>query len=550
MAPFQAIFCVALIINAVATFRSSSYWNKYKHLFGFSEPTGGQSTENSAPLLDESSGDGEAKAKHNAIMKKYLAVYLLAVFSDWLQGPYVYALYDSYGYSQHSIAVLFVAGFGSSMVFGTFMGGLADAGGRKKFTIFFAIIYALSCLTKHFKDFKVLMLGRLLGGVATSLLFSVFDSWLIKSHAAQGCSSYLSNAFATAQYGNSIIAIMAGLMANHAAEITKLEPVNEVVNQNDGDAVLYMGGYLNPFDMAFVALVVCGVLAMVLWDENYGEEKQNKHEDSFNQNDENDRDAKKATRWYDAFTNAFFTTINSKEILYTGLICSLFEGSMYIFVFMWTPAMKAKTTGDIPFGLVFATFMVGCMAGSSIFSVLITKMKNEKIGIIAFGIATGTFILMALAPTDTLAMVAFLLFELTVGIYFPMMGTMKSGIVPESKRTAIYNLYRIPLNFIVLFSLLTDLSPKQSFGLCTVMMGTALLLQTKLVEHQRTFYKASASTSASGDGKGVDLESGTVVKAVVQDQKQSEVYVHPTSSGSGLSDEDSETASLVGAKAD
>jgi hypothetical protein len=53
-------------------------------------------------------------------------VYLLAALSDWLQGPYVYALYDAYGYSQHDIAVLFVAGFGSSMVFGSFVGGMAD----------------------------------------------------------------------------------------------------------------------------------------------------------------------------------------------------------------------------------------------------------------------------------------------------------------------------------------------------------------------------------------------------------------------------------------
>ena len=88
-----------------------------------------------------------------------------------------YALYDQYGYSQHLIAVLFVAGFGSSMVFGSFIGGMADACGRRKFVILFAVIYALSCMTKHYKNFHILMLGRLLGGIATSLLFSVFDSW-------------------------------------------------------------------------------------------------------------------------------------------------------------------------------------------------------------------------------------------------------------------------------------------------------------------------------------------------------------------------------------
>jgi len=36
------------------------------------------------------------------------------------------------------------------------------------------------------RDFVVLLLGRLLGGIATSLLFSVFDAWLIRSHANAG----------------------------------------------------------------------------------------------------------------------------------------------------------------------------------------------------------------------------------------------------------------------------------------------------------------------------------------------------------------------------
>jgi len=46
--------------------------------------------------------------------------------TDWLQGPYIYALYDSYGISTHDIERLFVAGYGSSMVFGTIVGSIAD----------------------------------------------------------------------------------------------------------------------------------------------------------------------------------------------------------------------------------------------------------------------------------------------------------------------------------------------------------------------------------------------------------------------------------------
>jgi hypothetical protein len=45
---------------------------------------------------------------------------------DWLQGPHVYALYDYYDMSKHEIELLFITGFGSSMIFGTLVGSFAD----------------------------------------------------------------------------------------------------------------------------------------------------------------------------------------------------------------------------------------------------------------------------------------------------------------------------------------------------------------------------------------------------------------------------------------
>lgn len=83
------------------------------------------------------------------------------------------------------------------------------------------------------------MLGRLLGGVATSLLFSVFEAWLIRSHAdAKLGRQFLSQSFSAAAYGNSVVAILAGLVANKAASSTTMEQVS-------GDLV-YVGGFLNP----------------------------------------------------------------------------------------------------------------------------------------------------------------------------------------------------------------------------------------------------------------------------------------------------------------
>jgi hypothetical protein len=59
--------------------------------------------------------------------QNYIAVFLLMMAADWLQGPYVYALYKHYGFNISEIGQLFIMGFGASLVFGTIVGSMADS---------------------------------------------------------------------------------------------------------------------------------------------------------------------------------------------------------------------------------------------------------------------------------------------------------------------------------------------------------------------------------------------------------------------------------------
>jgi hypothetical protein len=313
------------------------------------------------------------------------------------------------------------------------------------------------------------MLGRLLGGVSTSLLFSVFDSWLIRSHSdLELPKSFLSKSFSWAAYGNSVIAILAGLMANQATEMYPM--VNVSGN-------IYVGGFLNPFDLSLGALLLCGGGAYFLWGENYGTVDC----------DDEKSDAGRRNNWHDGLKNALTTTLRNRDVFLCGIISSLFEGSMYIFVFMWTPLLKGFITDDVtelPFGVIFSTFMVCCMAGSSFFSIAVDKFPVETLGVYVFAVASVAMAMVGLGGNDTIAFLGMLLFEMCVGMYFPIMGTMKGGIVPEDKRAAIYNLYRIPLNFIVLFSLLTDLPPHVSFALNATMLAAATVMQMILMKRR------------------------------------------------------------------
>jgi len=385
---------------------------------------------------------------------KYLAVYLLMVAGDWLQGPYVYSLYSKYGYSKGDIAVLFVVGFGASMVVGTFVGSLADSGGRKKYCLLYCALYIGSCATKHVNDFWVLLLGRLLGGTATSLLFSVFESWLVCAHNTRGYGEVrLGEVFSLQIFGNSLVAIASGIIAQGVADAFPL---------SEGPLV-HWGGYTAPFDMASVVLVIGGVLLASTWEENFGEKQENSISGA-------------------SLIQGLKLLRSDSKVLLCGLVQSFFEGAMYAFVFEWTPALTPQD-GTPPYGTIFASFMVCCMAGSQLVPYALANNTPDRVLPYVFLASALALASVPLEPYfgTNFSFYGFLVFELCVGLYFPLISMMKSSIVPEQHRSTMYNIFRIPLNAIVLFVLLYNFDVRTTFMLCVVLLVCAAVLQWMLI---------------------------------------------------------------------
>merc|ERR1711934_614434 len=80
--------------------------------------------------------------------------------------------------------------------------------------------------------------------------------------------------------------------------------------------------------------------------------------------------------------------------------------------------------------------------------------------------------------------VAFLIFEACVGVYFPIMGTLKGDIVPEDMRSTIYNIYRLPLNVAVLLPLLLNFSIGTTFCVTTSILILATVSQVLLMQYR------------------------------------------------------------------
>ncbi|XP_021893413.1 molybdate-anion transporter isoform X2 [Carica papaya] len=348
------------------------------------------------------------------------------------------------------------------MLFGTIVGSLADKQGRKRACITYCITYILSCITKHSPEYKVLMVGRILGGIATSLLFSAFESWLVAEHNKRGFDQlWLSVTFSKAIFlGNGLVAILSGLFGNLLVDTLSLGPVA-------------------PFDAAACFLTIGMAIIMSSWSENYGDPSENK--DLFTQ-----------------FRGAAVAIASDEKIALLGAIQSLFEGSMYTFVFLWTPALSPNGE-EIPHGFIFATFMLGSMMGSSVASRLMarTSLRVESYMQIVFVISAASLLLpiitnFLVAPSGvkgggisfsgSIQLIGFCTFEACVGIFWPSIMKMRSQYIPEEARSTIMNFFRIPLNIFVCVVLYNvDAFPiTVMFGMCSIFLFVASLLQRRL----------------------------------------------------------------------
>jgi hypothetical protein len=87
---------------------------------------------------------------------------------------------------------------------------------------------------------------------------------------------------------------------------------------------------------------------------------------------------------------------------------------MYAFVFSWTPALATpETRSTLPYGVIFSTYMVWVMIGSSAFSWLQKQgLEVERIPYILHGLAAAANVVPFLMPNNKpVIFFAFLVFE-------------------------------------------------------------------------------------------------------------------------------------------
>mmetsp|Transcript_63793 Transcript_63793/g.195065 ORF Transcript_63793/g.195065 Transcript_63793/m.195065 type:complete len:136 (-) Transcript_63793:70-477(-) len=122
--------------------------------------------------------------------------------------------------------------------------------------------------------------------------------------------------------------------------------------------------------------------------------------------------------------------------------------------------------------------MMACMCGSSL-GTITSRLARPALRLqMICTVGVATFFVVAFAVGKSYlrcCFVAFLVFECLVGVYFPTVGVLKSQVVPEHVRGTVYNMYRVPLNGVVVILLLSNMSLLRCYGFCASLIMLALV---------------------------------------------------------------------------
>jgi MFS family permease len=113
------------------------------------------------------------------------------------------------------------------------------------------VTYILTCVCIQIHAFPVLLIGRVLGGISTSILYSAFESWLISSSTSLALPpSDLSTIMGRATLLNGFVATTAGVASNQLVLVTK--------------------SFASPFVASAILLLLAYIVIRGTWIENYG----------------------------------------------------------------------------------------------------------------------------------------------------------------------------------------------------------------------------------------------------------------------------------------
>ncbi|KAG8161255.1 hypothetical protein KVR01_009519 [Diaporthe batatas] len=450
----------------------------------------------SLPPVDDGADPGTKNGDDlKRFRRGFLSIYLLVMSSEWLSGPYLYALLrDDRGLPEPVVIGLYATAYTSAAVSALAVGFLADRYGRRKACLAQCVIHSLACLTVVFGGdcLPVLFLGRVLAGTALTLLWTVFESWMVTEWNARGlgrggAEGGLSEMFGVMTRTNCMAAIVGGLFGHCM--------------------VSAMGSKMWPFWAGIVCEGVAAVLMLRRWNENFGVSQQLQGDDRQLAEPDESRTGR----------------LGDGRIWALTFVTCCFEGTAYLVIFLWPSVLQGAHEAssadagpaEIPYGVIFGSFMAAMIIGALVFNASLKSIRTPAAPVWlllgAIALACLSLLLLSVLQVEVALYYAFLTFEVANGIYVPSMAYMRGLVVDSKSRAGIYGLMKIPLFLFVILALGITAEGKgfRCFVFASSSMSLLCAAIALLVEFQGSLRESGGCVSQGVSEHG-DVDGGNV----------------------------------------
>lgn len=336
-------------------------------------------------------------------------------------------------------------------------GPLIDKFGRKKAAIVYCCLEIMINWLEQYPLLIGLIVSRMIGGVTTNLLSSVFETWLDTEFRKRGLPH---DKFEMIHRDSVIVSNCAAIASGCLSHAL---------------AVKY--GAVGPFKGAVTCTAIALGVVMFMWTENYGS-----------------KEGQTSKHMAEYFNEAIDAYKQDSRMLRVGIIQGFSEGSVNIFIYLWAPALAllAKNAWrdgwgldgekEPAYGLIFGAFMAAGVLGGILAPFIRQTMSDllypvdyedelatvevdgEIVTVRAMAVEflTGIcYVLSALlltvpciftednAMSFSVCLASFLVFEFLMGTFRPCEGVIRSLYFPANARASIMSIPRIIVNVVV-----------------------------------------------------------------------------------------------------
>jgi hypothetical protein len=341
----------------------------------------------------------------------FIGGYSIIILCELIASASFYHTFLSLHLSLEQITKLYLTTVVSTII-SQVLNEIFDIGARRDKCVLSAILYSVSMFSMFFGGhYEMLLMGRMIYGMAQALQQSAFENYAVHEHASRGFpEDWLSHTFTILTHTMALIAALSGIVGQVAATF----------------------GQFGCVAVTSVLFASAAVFMMVAWEKDVNMPRFMMSGFIFN------------------FNHAISALRTNRQMFLLVVISSLCETSIIIFTFYWAPWLTDLSTEEdrhLPYEILFATFVATSMIGNYLFQIFVSGkgqqqsqgngsggMGVEQIFQILLICSSASYFLGAVASTRLVAFIMSLIVQACIGMYWPSIGYLRGRIIPSDLR--------------------------------------------------------------------------------------------------------------------